>query len=128
VCLSPWTDLAGTGESVETNAERDAMFTPENIDQFARAYLGGASPLDPDASPVLADASGLPPLLFQVGSTETLLDDARRVHERVLAAGGASRLEVFDDVPHGWHMLVGVVPEATRALRDAGAFIVACLS
>ncbi|AHG88336.1 Esterase [Gemmatirosa kalamazoonensis] len=123
VCISPWTDLTGSGDSVRANAGRDAMFEPENLDAFARAYLGDASPIDAEASPLFAEPAGLPPLLLQVGSTELLLDDARRVHERVRAAGGVSHLEVYDDVPHGWQMLVGFVPEATAALRSAAAFV-----
>jgi len=86
-------------------------------------YLRDASPLNPEASPLFADLSGLPPLLIQVGSTELLLDDARGVHEKALAAGGASRLEIYDDVVHAWQMLDGIVPEASAALDDAANFI-----
>jgi len=123
VCISPWTDLAGTGASLEGNDGRCAMFRPENITDFAAAYLGGQPATDPYASPVFADLAGLPPMLVQVGSTELLLDDARRVHEKVVAAGGESRLEIFDDVAHCWHMMAGVIPEATAALRQAADFV-----
>ncbi|MDQ1557250.1 MAG: epsilon-lactone hydrolase [Pyrinomonadaceae bacterium] len=125
VCFSPWTDLAGTGASVRTNDGRCAMFRTENIDEFAAAYLPtGASPRDPYASPAHADNfRKLPPLLLQVGSTELLLDDARVVHERIRAAGGASRLEIYEDLPHGWQMLDGLVPEARAALTQAASFI-----
>ena len=124
VCFSPWTDLAGTGESVRLNDGRCAMFRPESIEEFAAAYLDGAlSTRDPRASPVFADLGGLPPLLLQVGSTELLLDDARRVHLQILKAGGSSRLEIFDDVFHCWQMLDGFVPEARAALRQAADFI-----
>jgi acetyl esterase/lipase len=123
VAFSPWADLAGTGASLRGNDGRDAMFRPENIPAFAAAYLGTASSRDPRASPVYADLHGLPPLLLQVGSTELLLDDARRVHERVLAAGGSSRLTVYDDVHHGWQMLTPFVPEARASLGEAATFI-----
>jgi acetyl esterase/lipase len=125
VCFSPWADLAGTGASVRANDGRCAMFRPENIEEFAAAYLpAGASRRDPYASPAHADDFlNLPPLLLQVGSTELLLDDARAVHERILAAGGASRLEVYEDLPHGWQMLDGFVPEARVALKQAASFI-----
>jgi acetyl esterase/lipase len=124
VCFSPWTDLAGTGASVRTNDGRCAMFRTENIDEFAAAYLpAGASARDPYASPAHAELSGLPPLLVQVGSTELLLDDARVVHDKMRAAGGASRLEIYDDLPHGWQMLDGFVPEARAALEQAASFI-----
>lgn len=123
VCFSPWTDLAGAGESHRFNEGLCAMFRGENNDEFASAYLGDASPLDPYASPVYADLAGLPPLLLQVGSTELLLDDARRVHNKVQAAHGTSRLEIYEDVAHCWQMLDGFVPEARAALRQAASFI-----
>jgi acetyl esterase/lipase len=62
-------------------------------------------------------------VLLQVGSTEILLDDARRVEERIRAAGGPCVLQIFEDVPHGWQMLVPLVPEATTSLRSAADFI-----
>ncbi len=123
VCFSPWTDLSGSGESMRTNDGRCPMFRPENIAPAARAYLGSEPPTNPFASPVFADLSGLPPLLLQVGSAELLLDDARRVHEKVRRAGGLSRLDVFDGVFHVWQMLDGIVPEARIALRQAAEFI-----
>ena len=123
VAFSPWTDLAGRSPSVHGNAERCAMFYPENIRDFAAAALGDAAPDAPSVSPVYADLRGLPPVLMQVGSTELLLDDARRVHERIDAAGGRCTFSVYDDVPHAWQMLVPFVPEATASLREAAAFI-----
>ena len=123
-CFSPWADLAGTGASVRANDGRCSMFRPPNIAEFAAAYLGTASAYEPYASPAhAADFSRFPPVLLQVGSTELLLDDARTVHEKIIAAGGESRLEVYEDLTHCWQMLDGVVPEARLALRSAAAFI-----
>jgi epsilon-lactone hydrolase len=125
VCFSPWTDLAGTTRSARANDGRCAMFRTPNIAEFAAAYLGGASAFDPYASPAhAADFRGLPPVLLQVGSTELLLDDARAVHEKITAAGGASRLEVYEDLTHCWQMLDSLVPEARAALRSAADFVI----
>jgi acetyl esterase/lipase len=123
VAFSPWTDLAGTGASVRENDGRCAMFHPANIADFAAAALGAAPARDPAASLVHADLGGLPPVLLHVGSTELLLDDSRRVHDAIRAAGGRSELQIFDDVAHCWQMLVPLVPEATASLRAAAAFI-----
>jgi acetyl esterase/lipase len=125
--LSPWTDLAGTGASLRGNDGRCAMFRPANIPAFAAAYLQGAAPDDPRASPLYGSAAGLPPVLLQVGSTELLLDDARRMHERIVAAGGESRLTVYADVAHGWHLLAPHLPEAERAVGEVAAFARRCL-
>lgn len=123
VCFSAWTDLAGTGASVRHNDGRCAMFRTENIAEFAALYLGDCSPFESYASPAHADLGGLPPLLLQVGSTELLFDDTRLVHEKIQKAEGASRMEIFEDVFHGWQMLDGIVPEARAALRQAADFI-----
>jgi monoterpene epsilon-lactone hydrolase len=123
VGFSPWTDLAGRGASLRENDGRDPMFRPENIPAFASLYLGRISADDPRVSPVYADLRGLPPLLLQVASTELLLDDSRRVHDRVIAAGGESQLSIYDDVHHVWQMLTPFVPEARLALGETAAFI-----
>ena len=124
VCFSPWTDLSGGGDSVQSNEGRCPMFVRKNIADFADVYLGGTPANDPRASPAFADLSGLPPTLIQVGADELLLDDSRRVHDRMLEAGSPSRLEIFDGVCHGWQMLTGFLPEANTALEQAAGFIV----
>jgi epsilon-lactone hydrolase len=123
VAFSPWADLGGTGASVRTNDGRCAMFRSANIAEFATAVLGPVPGDTLAASPVHADLSGLSPVLLQVGSTELLLDDARRVHERIRAAAGTSQIEIYEDVAHGWQMLFPLVPEARTSLRNAAAFI-----
>ena len=128
VAFSPWTDLAGSGESLKDNDGRCAMFHTENIGEFATAYLGDASPRDPRASPLFANLSGLPPVLLHVSSTELLLDDSRRMHAAIQAAGGDSTIRVFDGVPHGWQLLDGLVPEARSSLSEAASFIRAKLN
>jgi epsilon-lactone hydrolase len=99
------------------------MFRPENMGEFARVYLGSASPRDPYASPLYADLAQLPPLLLQVSSSEILLDDSRRLHARALAAGTSSTLQIFDGLFHVWQILDGIVPESRKALCQAAAFI-----
>jgi acetyl esterase/lipase len=123
VCLSPWTDMTSTSDSLTANSERDSMFVGEDIERYASVYLGDHSRNDPLASPLLADLSGLPPLLIQVGRDEVLLDDARKLHEKVIAAGGSSELHIYDDVPHGWHYGAPFVPETRHALRQVAEFI-----
>ena len=124
VCFSPWTDLTGSGESVEANGDRDRMFYPKTVHDFAKAYINDESDLThPLASPVFADLRSFPPALFHIGSTEILVDDARRIHENIIAAGGRSELEVFDGVFHCWQMGAGLIPEADDSFRKAAAFI-----
>ncbi|MER3421159.1 MAG: hypothetical protein C4290_11840, partial [Chloroflexota bacterium] len=91
VCLSPWADLTNSGASMQRNADTDPLVKKELVDNLAQTYLQGQDPRAPLASPLFADLHGLPPLLIQVGTIETLLDDAARLAERARAAGVASR-------------------------------------
>lgn len=122
VVYSPWADMEGSEEAAE-NAERCAMFVPSNIDDFANAYLGSGSRRDPRASPIFADLSGLPPILLQVGESELLKADSRRVHAAVHAAGGRAELEIWPHVFHGWQMLDGIMPESRQAVDRSVAFM-----
>jgi monoterpene epsilon-lactone hydrolase len=125
--FSPWTDLSGQSPSVQANVMRCAMFHPENIRDFAAAALGREPPGNPVVSPVYADLHSLPPVLLHVGSTELLLDDATRVHDRIRQSNGESFLHVYDDVPHCWQMLFPFVPEAIDSLGETATFIDAAL-
>jgi acetyl esterase/lipase len=123
VALSPWTDLALTGESLRRNAGLDAIVDPAEMPCFAGYYLGGADPRTPYASPLYGDPTGLPPTLIQVSDEETLLDDSVRLAERMRAAGCDVSLEVWQRMPHVWQTWARVVPEARRALVRIGAFV-----
>jgi acetyl esterase/lipase len=124
VCLSPWTDMSASGKSITANSDLDPMFAGKDIARYASAYLGASgSQHDPLASPLLGDLAGLPPLLLQVGRNEVLLDDARALHAKVIAAGGSSELRIFDRVFHGWHFGAPFVPESRVALRQISEFI-----
>ncbi|MFL6519449.1 MAG: alpha/beta hydrolase [Chthoniobacterales bacterium] len=123
VCLSPWTDMTGNSETLTTNSECDSMFVGDDIERYASVYLGDQSRQNPLASPLLADLSGLPPVLIQVGRDEVLLDDARNLHGKIQAASGSSRLHIYENVPHGWHYGAPFVPETGQALREVADFV-----
>lgn len=126
--FSPATDLVGTGLSHRANAARDAMFDPEGLQQLVAAYLGAADPSDPLASPLLADLTGLPPLLLHVGEREVLRDDSVRLAEKAKAAGVPVVLSVFPVVPHAWQFAGHRVPESRRSLDQAAGFLRAHLA
>ena len=121
VGLSPWVDL--TGEDSYRNSGSCSMFQPSDIAVFARIYFGQASAETPEASPCFGDLGGLPPLLTQVSSTELLLDDALRLHEKARSVGVKSTLSVYPGLPHVWQILFGLIPEARLALEEVASFI-----
>ena len=123
VCLSPWVDMEGLGESMTTRAEADPMIQRESLLQTAKAYLGDVHVRTPLAAPLYADLRGLPPLLIQVGTAEMLLDDATRLAERAKSAGVDVALEVWDDMFHVWQFFAGMLPEGQQAIDRIGEFI-----
>ena len=123
VVMSPWVDLTLSGESLHTKEVDDAIFDAADIAEYASRYVGDHDPADPRVSPLLADLSGLPPLLVQVGTNEVLLDDATRLAARAAAAHVDVTLEVYARAPHVFRHFAGRLDEADRALDRAGRFL-----
>jgi len=122
-CLSPWVDLEGIGESMTTKASVDPIVQKPGLLQMAAAYLGGKDPRTPLAAPLYADLSGLPPLLIQVGTAETLLDDASRLAERARKAGVTVSYEPWDSMIHVWHLFAPMLDEGQQAIDRIGEFV-----
>jgi acetyl esterase/lipase len=124
ILLSPWTDLAMTGESLRTRATLDPLIPGgQGVTSMAQQYLAGADPKTPLASPLYADLGGLPPLLIQVGTSEVLFDDAIRLDARARSAGVAVTLEPWNDMVHVFQLFAGMLPEGQQAIERIGSFV-----
>lgn len=122
VLISPFTDFTFGGDSRHANSWRDPMLTAQGMDQMNALYLRGTAADHPLVSPVYADYRGLPPILAQVGSTELLLDDTKRVGRKARAQGVDFEVEVWAEVPHVWHVW-SFLPETQLAVERIGGFI-----
>lgn len=114
--MSAWADLLCSGESY-------ARFGVGRTNRMADAYLNGADPKHPMASPIYGDFTGLPPLLLQVGDAEAFLDDTTTLAERAQAAGVEVTLEVWPEMVHVFQQHAPVIPEGQEGLDHAGAFL-----
>ena len=121
--MSPFTDLALTGASIESRAEADPIFTRGVLAAFADFYLQGQSAVDPKASPLYAGLAGLPPIRIDVGDDELLLDDSRRYAERARAAGAEVTLSVWTGMPHVFQSGLGHFLAAEQSIDAIGAFL-----
>lgn len=121
--FSPWTDLALTGDSLTTNARRDALFGAYGVRTAAEWYLNGAEPRCPEASPLYATLAGLPPLFIEVGEREILRDNSTRLAARAEAHGVNATLNVWPVVPHVWQIACAFLPEGRRSLERTAAFL-----
>ncbi len=123
ICSSPVSDLTASSESYDTNASTDKLWSKTSANEVAELYLAGHDPTDPEVSPLFGSWDGAPPLLVQVGSIETLLDDSRRLVEVADAAGVDVTLHVYEDMPHVWQMSYPAFPEAVEAVEEIAAFV-----
>ncbi|MGW4806815.1 alpha/beta hydrolase [Kitasatospora sp. NPDC004272] len=124
VAFSPGLDATRTGPSMDSKEGVDPIFTRAAVEHTGAMYLAGADPRHPLLSPaVLADLTGFPPLLIQVGTNEILLDDSTRLAERARAAGVDVILDVTADVPHVFQAFAGLLDEADEALDRAALFL-----
>jgi len=122
--MSPWADVTCSGESYETNFDRDPQFggTRDNM-LYNCPYIGEADPRDPYLSPVFGDFRGFPPVLLQAGSEEVLLSDTLAVAEKLRKAHGRLRVSVYDGMFHVFQMAYKLVPEAKEAWEEVEAFL-----
>ena len=122
VCISPWTDLALTGDSIQGKAQIDPILAPGDLDRYAGYYAGGRERTEPLLSPLYADLKGLPPLLIQVGMNEILLDDAMRCAGKARKAGVDVTLETWEGMFHVFQMFP-FLPETKRAVESIAKFV-----
>ena len=123
VLLSPWTDLSVSSATYERLRKLDPVISRERLGAAGRWYAGQRDLRDPMASPLFADAAGLPPLLIHAGGDETMLDDSRLFAERARAAGVDVTFTVYDGMWHVHHWGAPEVPESVAAYNDIAAFI-----
>ena len=122
--MSPWTDLTNSGASYQTNFDRDPQFggTTDNM-LFHSTYIGDADPKDPYISPLFGSFEGFPPILFQVGSEEVLLDDTLRAAEMVRKVHGKLRVTVYEGMFHVFQMALRLIPESREAWEEVSRFL-----
>jgi monoterpene epsilon-lactone hydrolase len=122
--VSPWTDLTMFGSTMTTKDAVDPLMHKGYLQELANAYVpAGMESNDPRISVLYADLHGLPPALIQVGSDETLLDDASRFATAAGAADVPVTLEIWPHMIHAWHLWNAHLDAGRRALASAAAFI-----
>jgi len=121
--ISPWANLQQEGASYVAKAEADFIVDKASLDRWAAAYLGDGSAQDALASPVLADLTGLAPILIHVGSEEVLLADSLRLAEAAGLALVDVTLKIVPHMPHVFHYMWPQVTAARIAIAEAAAWM-----
>ena len=121
---SPWTDLTMSGASLATKDAVDPLIHKAYLEELASAYAPPpVDRKDPLISPLFADLHGFPPTLIQVGSEETLLDDAVRFARAAGSAEVNVTLQIWPHMIHAWPMWNAKLEDGRQALSQVGQFI-----
>ena len=123
VLFSPWLDLTGHSPSRQANAASDVMLSQQVLDEAAALYAPGLPLDDARLSPLFGPLAGLPPCLMVASSAEILIDDARRLKQLLLAAGGLVELLEWANTPHAFPVMARYLPEGRAALDQTARFI-----
>ena len=101
--------------SVRNWGERVIVLSQPIMQWFGDHFVSAELRRDPDVSPIYAELSGMPPALFSVGTMDPLLDDSLFMHQRWIAAGNQSELDVY---PGGIHGFTGYPTPIGQRARD----------
>jgi acetyl esterase len=97
--------------------------------RFWELYLGGASGVVPDASPLRAtDLAGLPPALVLTAEADVLRDEGEAYAEALREAGVPVTLRRYDGAVHGFWRWLAASELSRRAVGEVGAALRAGLA
>ncbi len=119
IALSPWSDLTLSGSSYEFNRHNDPSMSERRLRFYSESYA--KRPQAPYVSPLFGDLTGLPPSLILAGGHEIMLSDSTSLHEKLLACGCRSELDI---APEMWHVyLMYNIVEAKDGFKKINSFI-----
>lgn len=122
VLLSPWADMAFTGDSHRTNRDPTLVLTDGDLAEMASLYRGTTPADDPMVSPIHADFTSMPPTFMTTGTRDLLLSDATRLDRAMRLDGVDVTLRVWEGM---WHVFefYRELPEARASVAEIGAWI-----
>ena len=123
--VSPWYDIEVKNETLDSNAETDALITRAALETFREACIGGTGVAwnDPRVNMLYADLTGLPPIMVYDGAHEVLAGEAVEFAKRAKNAGVEVSLHSLPEGQHNFIWGAGRVPEADQAIEEIGGWL-----
>lgn len=124
VLFSPWTDLTCSGETYETKAKYDPMFSTNMPKDSANIYVPeDVKKTDPYVSPLYGNFTNLPRTLLLVGNNEILLDDSRLFAQKAEESGVDIEIDIWPSMFHDWWLFGSFIPETKQVLDKVANWI-----
>ncbi|BBZ30011.1 esterase [Mycolicibacterium madagascariense] len=129
VTMSPLFEIDNESRAQHPNISTDAMFPPRAfgalvtlIEAAAKRHVVDGRP-EEIYEPLDHVETGLPRTLIHVSGSEVLLNDARKAAHMLAAAGVPVEVHVWPGQMHVFQLAAPTVKEATRSLKQIGAYI-----
>lgn len=122
--IYPWVDAReeASVEAFESIGDDSPEGAPLLID-LTELYCNGVSKSSSLISPMFADLKGYPPMLIQTGTKDFLYPQCVRFAEKAKQEGVDILLDIYQEMPHGWHVFSPEIPENGLAYDSIAKFI-----
>lgn len=121
-CLSPWVDISASSEEIDAYQHNDPFIDKESVTIWGQRYAGD-DVHNPLASPLNADLTGIAPVLVQIGTSEILLFENRKFHEKAKKQNVDIQYEEYPEMIHVFQVFGGFLPQADQAIDSIGRFV-----
>lgn len=103
--ICPWPDLTPGAHARRGPAPHEPALSADLLIRFADSYLpSGRDPAEPTISPLIADLTGLPPMVMHSGGDDILASDARELEKRARSAGVDIEHRSYEGLFHDFHL------------------------
>ncbi|ABD55583.1 alpha/beta hydrolase fold domain-containing protein [Jannaschia sp. CCS1] len=120
VLLAPVVDFSRDIAAEVANAPSENLLPAAWARRVKHAYTPeGVDLSDPKVSPMFGDLQSLPPTLMHLATGEALADQCKTMAAQMPDC----RVDEWPGLQHVWHLKAGVMPAATQACAELGAFL-----
>jgi epsilon-lactone hydrolase len=123
--VTPWYDMEMKNETLESNADTDALLSRPLLEMFRESWIGGTGVArnDPRVCMLYADLSGLPPIMVYYGAHDVLAGEAIEFAKRAKDSGVDVSLRSLPEGQHNFILGAGRVPEVDQAIEEMGRWL-----
>ena len=121
--ISPNTDRTGLSETRRAHSSTDLMNDDADDRDLAAMSFGPDLADQAEASPLLMDLAGLPPVWLTAATDEVLLDDSLMLARRLALADVPVDLRVWAGLCHLWILWPDALSESVGAYDDLARFL-----
>jgi epsilon-lactone hydrolase len=123
ILIAPWVDLEMKRNSIKRLAKRDLIMREKDLKMLVPLYTGKENPQNPFISPINAELHQLPPIYIQQGTEDLFLDEVKDLYQKLKNSGNEASLEIWEGMPHVWHIMYDKLPEARKATQKIAQII-----